>query len=196
MFNIPFRPVHEMRDINENFNYLADDVEWNDINLGSSGLGRGASAPDLVAFLAAGNLLLPGFDGNVTTEQLYGSFELLHNWKQGTDIEFHVHWTPTTANAGNVKWQLEYSWQNIDGTFPAVTTISVIDAAGGTAWTHNKAAFTRISATGKKIGTAFVFRFFRNPADGDDTYPDDAGLIQIGVHYQIDSIGSKEIYNK
>jgi hypothetical protein len=196
MFNLPYRYLRSLEDANYNFNFLADDVEWNDINLPAAGLGQGASAPDLEAFLGTGSLKLLAFDGNATTEQVYGSSEILHDWKQGTDIEFHIHWSPTTNDTGNVKWQLEYSWCNINGTFDNPTTTSVVVAAGGTAWVHKVTAFPAISATGKNIGSALVFRFFRNPTDAADTYTKDATLIQLGIHYQIDSIGSKEKYSK
>ena len=163
---------------------------YKDLIMSAFALGVGASAPDLVQFLAAGGLRCFGFDGNATPEQLYGTHELQHDYQEGTNILFHVHWAPTTANAGDVKWQLEYSWQNTDGTFGAATTISIVQAAGGTAWVHKLAAFAAITGTGFKIGSVVNFRLFRDPTDGSDTYVDDAGLLSIGIHYLSDTLGS------
>lgn len=29
--------------------------------------------------------------------------------------------------------------------------------------------------------------------DAEDTYPDDAALIQVSIHYEVDSIGSRQM---
>ena len=174
-----------------NTSKLTHTVEpWDDIVIAASALGAGASAPNLVSFLGAGNLKILSFDGGATMEQLYGSFEMLHTWKEGTTISPHVHWSPTTADAGDVKWQLEYSISNQAGTFPAVTPISGTGAAGGTAWTHNFTAFTDITMSGITIGAIVNFRLFRDPGDGADTYAANAGLSSFGVHFQKDTAGS------
>jgi hypothetical protein len=170
--------------------------QWNDINFPGASLGAGASAPDLEIAFGAGNVLLRTFDGNVTTEQLYAADEMLHGYVEGTDIHFHIHWMPTTAAAGNVKWQLQYSWGNVGAVMPAPTTITVTDAAAGVAWTHQLSSFPVISGTGKEIGSQFAFRFFRVPNDAADTYGADAALLSIGIHYQIDSFGSTSIAAK
>lgn len=164
-------------------------VLWNDINMPASALRLGATAPDAISILGAGGIEALGFDGNATTESIHGAAEILHGYLEGSDIYFHVHWMPTTANAGNVKWQLEYSWQNVNGTFSNPTIIDVVDAVSGTAWDHQLAPFALIDGAGMTINSTVVFRLFRDP--GDDTYSDDAALIQVGIHYQIDVYGSR-----
>lgn len=169
---------------------------YKDVFIHGTSLGAGASAPDMINFFAAGGIQGRGFDGNITLEQLYGSFEVQHDYAEGTDVIFHVHWMPTTNNAGNVKWFLEYSWVNADGVFSNPTTISVIQAAGGTAWTHKLASWDAVVGTGKLIGSVMAFRLYRNPADADDTYPNDAALLDIGCHYLTDTLGSRGILTK
>jgi hypothetical protein len=90
-----------------------------------------------------------------------------------------------------VKWQLEYSWVNQNETAPVSTTISIIQAAGGTAWVHKLAEFPVISGQSKKIGSVIEFRIYRDPNDAADTYPNDAALKNIGIHYQDDLPGSR-----
>lgn len=165
---------------------------WNDINMPANALTLGAAAPDSITLFGSGGIKGLGFNGNATEESVHGAAELLHGYIEGTNIDFHVHWMPTTADAGNVKWQLEYSWMNMDGTFSAPTTISVVIAAGGTAWVHKVTDIGEISGAGKEIISAFVFRLFRDPADEDDTYAADAALIQAGIHYQVDTLGSRQ----
>lgn len=173
-------------------------VLYQDINFEALSLGTGASAPDLINVFGTGGIKGLGFDGNVTLEQVYGGGEMLHDYKEGTDISFHVHWMPTTNTAGDVKWNLEYSWYNAetDAEIPAPQTISVVQSSGGDDWKAHVIEFPTISGIGKKIGSHLKFRFYRNPSDGADTYPDDAVLDSIGVHYQVDSDGSRQLYIK
>jgi hypothetical protein len=50
-------------------------------------------------------------------DSLLFSAQLPHSYKEGTSIEFHVHWTMVTTTTGTVRWGLEYAWANVDGTF-------------------------------------------------------------------------------
>lgn len=168
-------------------------ARWRDEILPATALGAGASAPDLVTL--TGNILAYAFDGGSTAEQLYGSFELNHEYKEGTDIFPHIHWAPVNANAGNVKWNLEYSVASKDSAFAVATTISCTDANLG-ANTHHVVEFSAISGTGRKVGDVIAFRLYRDPADASDTYASDAILLSLGIHYQVDSTGSVNKFTK
>lgn len=181
---------------NKTIDGFNDSVLWNDYNVTSFALGAGASSPDLITFLGAGNLVIHAFDGTSTAEQLYGCIELLHDYKEGTDLRPHIHYVPTTSGAGNVKWNLEYSLASNNVTFPSTTTIAVVDTVSGIAWRHKAVEFPVISGAGLTIGTQIMFRLFRNPSDVQDTYTGDAGLLTFGLHVQIDSDGSRQIFSK
>ncbi|HEA67131.1 hypothetical protein LCGC14_1439960 [marine sediment metagenome] len=167
---------------------------WVDINIGGVSLGKGATAPDLVQ-VNGGAIYLPGFDGNATTEQLFGSIELDHFYKEGTIITPHVHWMPSTGNAGDVKWQLTYAFAVDGAVITAETTVSGITAAGGVAWDTKQTELGTIAGTGRKIEDQLLFRFFRIPT-GDDTYGDDAVMATIGFHLEKDTIGSRTLSAK
>jgi hypothetical protein len=176
--------------------FNGDATVWDDLRIPGSSVQKGASAPDLGTFLGSGNLLVNRFDGNATTEQIYFTAQLPHSYKQGSDIYPHIHWTPTDGNAGNVKWQLEYSWQNINGTFSGTTTLTVTDSTDSTAWKHLLAPFSAITGTSKTISSMLVCRLFRDPSDGDDTYGSDAALLEIDFHFEIDTVGSRQALSK
>lgn len=177
--------------------FNGDATVWRDDNFSAVSLGVGASPPDSIA-LNGGAIYVKAFDGAAITEQLFFSTEYNHEAKNGADIVFHVHWSPTTAGAGNVKWQLTYQWVNVDGSFAgAETTISVVQAAGGVAWSANKIAFPTVIGTGKTIGSQIVGRFFRDPTDAADTYAADAAITgTFGIHYELDTVGSRQILTK
>ena len=124
-------------------------ARWNDVVLGGTALVGGASAPDLETFQTG--IKLYTFDGASTAEEVNGIFEMPHDYKEGTDIRPHIHWAPINANAGNVKWQMEYTIAANTVAFPANATISSTAAASG-ALKHHANEFNVISGTGRKIG--------------------------------------------
>ena len=173
---------------------LLEPPVWDDVRVPGLAVKLGSSSPDLVAFLGAGGLKVYAFDGGVTTEEVHFTIQFPHTYKCETDIEPHVHWAPTTNDAGNVVWQLEYTWINIGGTFGAAATIaSTPAAAGGTAWVHKYAEFAAIAGSGKgvNVSSMLVCRLFRDPTHGDDSYAHDAALLEFDCHFEIDTLGSK-----
>lgn len=168
---------------------------YDDINIPAHSLTLGAAAPDSITLFGAGGIKGLGFNGNATTESVHGSTELIHRYAEGTDINPHIHWMPTTTGAGQVKWQLEYSWQNEEGVFPSPTTVFGITTTAGVAWTLQHTDFPAMDGTGKEIGAAMAFRLFRDPTDNDD-YAADAALVHLGVHYEVDTMGSESLEDK
>lgn len=168
---------------------------YEDISIPAHALTLGAAAPDSITFFGGGGIKGLGFDGGATTESVHGSTELLHSYAEGTDIYPHLHWMPTTAGAGQVKWQLEYSWQNDDSVFPSSTTVFGITTTAGVAWTLQQTNFPTMDGSGKSIGGGIAFRLFRDPTDNDD-YAADAGLVHLGLHYEVDTLGSESLEDK
>ena len=41
-----------------------------------------------------------------------------------------------------------------------------------------------------------MFRIFRDPADAADTYAHDAAILDVGIHYEKDTMGSRGITTK
>lgn len=165
---------------------------YKDISLsGTSLVAGGIAAPDAVLFINS-NLLAYGFNGANTVERLYGSCEMQHDYEEGTDVEVHVHWAPTTANAGNVVWQVWISWANSGTVFSAPVLLTATPSAANGAWMSTYNSVGVLSGVGKIMNSQFVIQVFRDPTDIGDTYPNDAVLIQFGLHYKVNTIGSRE----
>jgi len=176
--------------------FKGDATTFNDINISGLALGTGPAAPAIIAIAGTGILAYAFIGTGVLTDELHGSIETLHDYLEGSDIIPHVHWMPSTNDAGDVKWQLEYIWISRTGTVAGSTTIDVTVAAGGTAWTLHRSDFPTIDGTGRNIGDRFIFRIFRNPADGADTYAHDAAIMDFGVHFERDTMGSRQVAAK
>lgn len=171
------------------------DAEWNDINIPVSSMSSvGATVLDVVA---VGSNNLKGFIGTgAVVQQADGSLELLHNYKEGSDIHPHIHWMPNDNTAGDVKISLGYRWFNRTDVMPAETIITLTQAAGGVQYQHTTAVFPTITGTGMGIGSRFVFRIFRDPADAADTYGNHALVLDFGIHYECNSQGSRQVLIK
>ena len=170
---------------------------WDDLRVAGSSVGIGASAPELVSFGPSGNLLVRGFDGANTLEQVYFEIQMPHSWKMGSFISPHVHWSPTTTASGGVVWFLEYSWANINGTFGAPVTISGLQSATNEQWKHKLCGLPDIDGSSiSGVSSMIVCRLYRSPTVPEDNYPDDVGLLEFDIHYQIDSFGSRSEFIK
>jgi hypothetical protein len=152
-----------------------------------------------------GNTYLDAFKAS-GTDALYFQAQLPHNYKEGTDIYAHIHWSPITApTSGNngVYWDLEYTWANNGETFPATSTLSgyeVVPALTGdlVAKRHyiTKIGTSGISGSGKAISSMIICRIARLGDNVNDTYSGLAGALEVDFHYQVDTFGSREEYTK
>ena len=169
---------------------------WEDIVLSVTSLGIGASAPDLVEINSSG-IYTYAFDGLSTSEQLFGCFEVPHNYAEGTDLSPHIHWMPTTADAGDVKWCVQFYRVGTGDTFSTTPgEICAVESTNETAWEAFTTASEIIDGSDISIAEQIAFRLYRDPSDAEDTYAHDAAVLTFGIHYQIDTLGSREIYTK
>lgn len=176
--------------------FNGDATVWKDINIGGVNLTKAASnQPDLIK-INGSDILTYAFDGASKTEELHGSFELQHDYKEGTDIIPHIHIYPTDTNEGNIKINLDYYLKENGKTAISGTT-SFVQDAGGVAWEELRVNFDDVIAGDTlTIGTQCHFRVYRDATDTDDTYPSDVAIATIGVHYEINSVGSRTTLNK
>jgi hypothetical protein len=141
--------------------------------------------------------------------------EAPHDYKEGTGVELHLHWTNNSAMiAGDkVQWKLECAFANIingtntgtifcDPANPTVFgtktfTVEYTAPVGGTpAGSHIYTSFGTISATDManvKIGAGFIGTLTRiaKSAGGTDPTTGSIFAMNVGIHYQADTVGSR-----
>ena len=127
--------------------------------------------------------------------------ELLHDWKEGTAIELHVHWATgglNDATVRGVKWEIEYSWANklgqggtmvfaTSGPSSAETSI----AAAEPALTHKYTSVVSFTPTGGKIGMYLLMRLKRIASVTNIAPAANPFGLAVGVHYEQDTLGSR-----
>lgn len=177
--------------------FIGNATVWDDLRFPAQTLSSGATPPDNVTWANA-NLRTKGFDGSGTLESVEVNIQMPHTWKVGSLIYPHIHWGPTTVATGTVKWIFEYTQANVNGTFSTATTVSSSTEAISVAsqWKQFITALPAIDTTGWGLSSMTVARLYRDPTDVADTYAGDAGLLEFDVHYQQDTIGSRDEYTK
>lgn len=162
---------------------------YNDLMTSVINLRGGVTPPTFAVF--QNGVYANRFD-DANTHIVYGSVEIQHDYKEGTDLEVHIHWSPSTTNTGNARFTFEYTVSNMStGTFGATTTLAQVQAGSGTINKHQYLSIGVISGTGRKIGDVIAFALTRTGSDVLDTFTGNAFIHQLGVHYECDAMGSR-----
>lgn len=141
--------------------------------------------------------------------------EAPHDWKEGSEIELHLHWAVKTAlSAGDkVRWEIETAFANANngtntGTIfcnlaaPTIfgtrkDTLEYVSPVGGTpAGTYLYSSLAVISAatmSNVKIGAGFIGTIKRiaKSAGGTEAANGKVFGLNLGIHYEIDTMGSR-----
>ena len=174
-------------------------ANYKDINIGGYLLTRPASgAPDVVNFVdeAGADTAIPTYAFDVG-EKVSGGFELQHDYEEGSDFVFHVHWQGIAAPTGtdNVQWRLTYILMRDGTTLNAAVTIDSPDTTFDTQYESVRTDFAAITGTTFLIGDQFMFTLERVAATGD-AYAGDALIGTAGIHYKVNTLGSRTINAK
>ena len=190
------QPTIESESINAGAMYYTD-TYWDDLRvpLSNTRLNPALTEPD---FEDNGTGLFAwGFDADGdSTEVLNFIAQLPHSYKEGTNIDAHLHWQPETTNTGDVVWKLNYAFASIDSSFSAVDSFWVVQAGAGVALGHQVVEFGDIDGTDIKISAIIMGNLSRVGDHTEDDFTGIADGLEIDFHYQIDQPGSSNEYSK
>lgn len=161
---------------------------WNDSQVPGLSVRVGGTAPTLVNW--TNGLYAYSFAAG---ESVLFSVQLSHNYVNGSALEPHVHWSPDSENTNHMVWGLEYSWANVNESFPGSTTIFATNTPSGTNHQHQIASFASVVGTGKKISSILNCRLFFST---NATYSGEALLQSFDFHYPVTVYGSRQEYIK
>jgi hypothetical protein len=176
-----------------------DATVWEDANFDPTMLTGGGNLPSQILF-ASTSLVIAGFSGS-RTDIVYATIEIPHCAKLNAPGEttvkcsFHAHIYPTNTAGGNTRWGLEYLFTKEGVAVTTSTTIYKTVTLGTTAWAKQTFEFDDITVP-EELGSQFHWRFFRLGGDALDTSTADVAVGTVGLHYEIDSIGSRQILVK
>ncbi|NPD45104.1 hypothetical protein [Lentimicrobium sp. S6] len=133
------------------------------------------------------------------------SIQMPHSWN-GTAIHPHIHWSPEDDGAGDVIWAIEYTWVNYNSetqyVFPAAETLTATASVNGDSHKYLIASFGPITPlTGSEnpqdnVSSILLIRLYRNGTSNDDTYAKGAFALSFDIHYEKNTVGSRQEYIK
>ncbi len=159
---------------------------WRD-NVVELTIRNGPSDPQFEVF--RGNILLPAFV-QTDVQSGFGNFHIDHDYKVGSALYPHVHWSTDSSLVGTVRWGFEWTYAkgHQQAAFPATQTFYVEMTTTGTPYMHYVTECSDAQAIpGTDIETdGFVLmRVFRDATHPNDTYDDQVFGIAIDLHYQV-----------
>jgi hypothetical protein len=139
------------------------------------------------------------------TNEAFAAVQMPHRYKEGTDLYFHIHWTPRdrgNEESGNtVGWKVDYSISNVNGTFPVSGTADLSDTVTGTDDKHEITSSVQVTGTGLNISHMLLLRIYRTDTGTDDTWvgttvAQSPCILEFDIHYEINSLGSNNATSK
>lgn len=160
---------------------ITDTEQWEDLRFPAVGINPPGAPSDATRDASDGRLVFSGTIDNVIAVQA----QLPHGWTEGSSIIPHLHWSPTTSAAGNVRWRLQWKIANRGDAFPGSwSTETITTATSETAEMHEMDNFSSISMTGKTISCMILFLLTRLAgSDTLDTYAASVKLAEFDIHY-------------
>ena len=130
------------------------------------------------------------------TNVLYFRCQLPHTWREGDDINFHIHVAYPNANAGNSVWAFTHSWASRNEAFPTQSTITKTFAAPAVTDQHTIHDFGLLGVTGKKISSVLICSLSRIGGAVADTYGSAIYGVSADFHVVKNTLGSHSEYVK
>lgn len=168
---------------------------WDDNILPAAGLNIGGTPPTLISY-NTGFASAYSF-GNTTNNSMFGWAELPHRYASGTDMDVHVHFSPISAlTAGQtIIWTYRYDVSSMNSSTHTTGTFTgtyIVPVGGLPAWSHVYLDLGTLSGVSRSMGDHIGFEIVRDIG----TVTTNICLMTVGIHHQVDSLGSSTEYTK
>lgn len=151
----------------------------------------GASSPNITVYAGSTTLLCQEFTNNGGAEEYNPSYQMPHQWVEGSIIRPHCHLAvPNDGNGGTITMHMTYQWVNVNETgIVNETTISgsIVRLANAGVGHNMILSFGDIDGTGKLISSIITARVTR---DTNDSFQSSVWLKSADIHVECNSIGS------
>lgn len=121
------------------------------------------------------------------SQEVFFDVQMPHGYKAGSDVNFHIHWAPTTTGAGDVIWGLEYTIVNrLDPVgLSAIVEVSVAAPGAVVELSSNVATIPGATLVESSL---ICCRFFRKTAG--NTYAAKAFALSADFHIRKNKPGT------
>lgn len=187
-------------------NYLQIESDGTVVFNGTSTVWVDIDFPIIARTAVANNPTPATFKGNITAPQwalndwiVCEGQEMIHAWKEGSEVQWHVHVTTggTDTNDRYIRFEVEWTWANFNAALAAATTTTSVDLkipANTADRTHIIYEIAKVTFAGT-IGTHVWARLKRVAAVGTaPTANPFCSMLQM--HVECDTFGSRNISSK
>lgn len=154
-------------------------------------------AANYPAWTAYSSNLLNGYTFNVDDYLDLTSPEVLHNWKEGTNLDVHLHLVTNALTSEEIKqrYRIYYSWGDVNEVMSAIDSLTAeVTIPNATAAnTHLFLDMGDLTGTNYLVGSIIKIRVKRvaKSAGGIEGSATSVFMEMIGIHYQINKLGSR-----
>lgn len=171
---------------------------WDDINFPIIMRSTGSTIATYTAIDAGGLLLYPQWQEN--DFHVCDSNELVHGWKEGSAISWHLHLLTNGQEASEkyTKWELTWAIADVGETLAEQTTITTADIAipaNTPTKTHLIVTIGSVTLTNYRIGAHIYPRLKRVTATGAAPAAN-PWVAMLQAHVQLDTLGSTQATSK
>lgn len=167
-----------------------DGIVWDDLKFPASRIRQGATQKPDFDITELGLL----FPQNDSTEIAYVIAQFPHHMKLGTNIRPHIHFIQTSATTPTFK--IDYRWYKNGDTIPSFTTLTCDSYAftyPGSGSILQICSFPEIDGSAiDSVSSIMDVKIYRD----DNNVTGDVLVKEFDIHYQIDSLGSKQEFIK
>lgn len=172
--------------------------QWVDIDFPIIMRSTGSTIATYTAIDAGGVLLFPNWQ--VDDFHVCDAAELVHGWKEGSTISWHLHMITNGQEASEkyTKWELIWAIADVGESLTEMTTITTADIAipANTATkTHLIVPLGTVALTNYKIGAHIYPRLKRVTATGAAPAAN-PWVTMLQAHVELDTLGSSQVTSK
>jgi len=191
-----FKDFKSVKEFEKLVRWVNDNIDsWVDIDFPIIIRTAGVGIPTLTTL--NGNITMPQWQAN--DFNVCESQEMIHGWKEGSEVFWHVHLTTNGLDATNryMRFEVQYGYAGVDGVwvFPATLTTADIlipaNTPSKTMMIMSLGSFTPPI----KIGGHVVARLKRIASVGAAPTAN-PWIPMMQLHVQLDTLGSRTIGNK
>ncbi len=120
--------------------------------------------------------------------------ELSHSYKTGSNYEWHIHIFTNVVDGTDrtVKYEIEYSITDVNAVVSVLTESQQFTIPASTAdLTHLKFSISGLDGTGLEMEDDITVLFKRIATDTGTDPSIDPFVSMVGLHYEVDTIGSR-----
>ena len=127
-----------------------------------------------------------------STNSIFITFHIRHDYAEGTLVYPHVHWSPNTTSTGVVRWGIEYTTAkgHQQEAFPSTSTVYVNQTiSSNSQYYHCIAEVSDADAfDAQETDSLVLCRIFRDGGDAADTFADTVYAFTADLHYRANKI--------